>query len=112
MDQSTYSRKERDNDPKPEFLERIKKFLGVDPTPWLSDDGRAPAAPDGDALRIVHLEDGAAPGKKPKKKRKARLSKRDERSFRAFIAMGVQYFKLKLKEEEKRRKRPSDSRGG
>jgi len=112
MEQSTYSRKERDDHPKPEFLERIKKFLGVDPTPWLNDDGSSPDPVEGEPLRIVHLEELSTSKGTGKKKRKGKLSKRDERSLREFIAMGVQYFNRKMRDEEKQRDRPKDPRAG
>ncbi len=111
MEQSTYSRKERDDHPKAEFLERIKKFLGVDPTPWLSDDGSSPH-PVEEPLRIVHLEEPPTSKRMGKKKRTGKLSKRDERSLREFIAMGVQYFNRKMRDEEKQRDRPKDPSAG
>jgi transcriptional regulator with XRE-family HTH domain len=110
MDQSTYSRRERDNAPKPPFLERIRKFLGVDPTPWLTEDEPAQPGAESDSIRIIHMEQPPAAGKEPQPN--GGLSKRDEKALHELISLGLRYFKLKLNAQKQARKRVEDSPGG
>jgi len=108
MEQSTYSRNERNNNPKPEFLERIKRFLGVDLEPWLKDDADDADTSSAEAMRIVHLEEN--PSAKPKKKRKR--DKREERTIVEVIYVLARSLRMKQKRDKKKRKQRKDLRGG
>lgn len=98
MQQSTYSRKERNNNPDPEFLGRIRKFLGVDPDPWLTEEDNEASSADNEALRIVHLESPPEGGRKRKKK--GVLSKAELRTLR----QGFELYLLAMLEKVKHRK--------
>ncbi len=108
MQQPTYSRKERNNNPDPEFLGRIKKFLGVDPDPWLNNEEDEAGSADNEALRIVHS--GSGPGGVGKRKKKGSLSKTESRTLR----QGFEFYLLALQEKlaRSKKRKPNKSGGG
>lgn len=98
VDPSRISRWEHDELPTIHMVKRISKEFAVDALQWLGkeDLDRASSEPvQADALRIVHLEQEAEPD--------PGMNKRDERSLRAFIKLGIRYFKKKLKKTKKKK---------
>ncbi|MBK9148723.1 MAG: helix-turn-helix transcriptional regulator [Flavobacteriales bacterium] len=112
MEQSSYSRLERNPHPKPHILERIQKVLGVDIRSWLSDD-EAPtkesaSAPADDALRIVHIDQIA----KPSGKKKPELTKTEERTLIRGFELYLEALTAKLARRKKRKPKNEPPRGG